>query len=289
MLLAIADIANDNGDAYPGVDKLSVKCNMSHRSAQLTIQDLERIKELQVFENVGTKTISGWTNLYRVILPDAKQGDVRKPNGEIASARPATSKKARLFSEGVQPVTPLKGVQPDSPDDMQPVTPHGVQPVTPNPPEYSPEYPSVNTSDAGASGTVTDTSKPDRSNPNFDAVCEHVFKIDPKQANGDGGRIGPIAAWLNGKSDGLKRNGGKVGFISKPAEPQHVQLFARYWKQKYPDATMPHDFVKFVEAWRAWATSTAKREPIIYDDPAMDLSKPQPITPILMRERQETS
>lgn len=139
MLLAIADIANDNGDAYPGVDKLSTKCNMSHRSAQLVINDLERMKELRVYENVGTKTISGWTNLYRVTLEGVQQGDVRKPNGEVATARTPNTKKQRTFIEGVQPVTPLKDMQPVTPDDMQPDSPHGVQPVTPNPPEYPPE------------------------------------------------------------------------------------------------------------------------------------------------------
>lgn len=138
-------------------------------------------------------------------------------------------------------------------------------------------------SDANASGAV-DTTKKDRSNPNFDAVCEYVFKTNPKDVGGDGGRIGAIAAWLNGKSDGMKRAGGKVGFISKPAEPKHIQLFARYWTQKYPNATIPHDFVKFVEAWRAWAST--KKEVVIPSDPSMDLNTPQPITPILMQQKE---
>lgn len=64
----------------------------------------------------------------------------------------------------------------------------------------------LNTSDANAS-EVADTTKKDRSNPNFDAVCEYVFKTNPKDVGGDGGRIGAIAAWLNGKSDGMKRAG----------------------------------------------------------------------------------
>ncbi len=212
MLLAIADIANDNGDAYPGVDKLSVKCNTSHRSAQLTIQDLERIKELQVFENVGTKTISGWTNLYRVTLQDVKQGEVRKPNGEIATARLPKAKKERLFLEGVQPVTPLEGVQPDSPDDVQPVTPHGVKPVTPNPPE---DTPANNTSLPNGKGR-----KPD---PEFDTISS-IWNIKA------GGWVSNIQGMIFG-SKKVKGEWLKCQF-EPPATLTELQRFEPYLRQR---------------------------------------------------------
>jgi len=104
--------------------------------------------------------------------------------------------------------------------------------------------------------------KPRKSNPMFDAVCEHVFGIDPKLVDDEGGRIGPIASWLSGKSDGTKRVGGKVGFISRPAEPEHVKRFTAAYKAEHPKLGLPLDFIKFVEAWRKWASTTAKK-PVI--------------------------
>lgn len=96
----------------------------------------------------------------------------------------------------------------------------------------------------------------------FDAVCEHVFEIDPNIVGQEGGRIGPIASWLSGKSEGMKRAGGKVGFISGPAEPAHVKQFVAAYKREHPNTNLPLDFVKFVEAWRKWASAIAKK-PVI--------------------------
>ncbi len=83
--------------------------------------------------------------------------------------------------------------------------------------------------------------------PLFDAVKEHVFGIEGEAA---GGRIGIISSWLAGKNEG--KRGEKVGLISKPAEPQHVKMFAEWCERKGYSA--PHDLVKFVENWRKWAT-----------------------------------
>lgn len=108
--------------------------------------------------------------------------------------------------------------------------------------------------------------KPEPSRPKnelFDAVAEHVFGIAPDQLIlKEGGRVGPIAAWLSGKSDGIKRGSKKevVGTISAPAKPEHVALFASYWKTTNPTANVPLDFVKFVEAWRKWASSQRRMQ-----------------------------
>jgi len=123
VLLAIADNANHDGDAYPGIPHLARKCNMSERTVQLSIQALERAGELQVFTGLGRKTISGSTNLYRVVLPYANQ--------EL----PTNSKGKPIYPRAVKAVSPrkFKGVQPVSPDEVKPYTPDEVQPVTPKP------------------------------------------------------------------------------------------------------------------------------------------------------------
>lgn len=99
----------------------------------------------------------------------------------------------------------------------------------------------------------------DGRDPVFDAVAEYIFNINPLEVNKEtGGRIGVISSWLNGKSDGLKRNGGKVGYISRPAEPEHVKRFAAWYKAKYPNISMPRDLLKFVDYWRQWASEQSK-------------------------------
>ena len=48
LLLAIADNANNKGEAYPGIDYLSRKVRMSRRQTQRLVQALERSNELAV-------------------------------------------------------------------------------------------------------------------------------------------------------------------------------------------------------------------------------------------------
>lgn len=106
-------------------------------------------------------------------------------------------------------------------------------------------------------------------NPMFDSVATHVFEItsddELKAMNateGVGSRIMNITAWLNGTKDTFKINGsGKaksLGFISKAAEPKHVELFVKHYKKKNNGAAPPRDIEKFIEHWRAWASSLKK-------------------------------
>jgi hypothetical protein len=130
VLLAIADNANQDGDAYPGIPHLAKKCNMSERNIQLSIRALERARELQVFVGLGRKTISGATNLYRVVMPEANQ------------QLPTNSKGKPIHPRGVKPVSPRRKreVKHVSPDEVKPVTPDEVKPVSPKPySEPSPE------------------------------------------------------------------------------------------------------------------------------------------------------
>lgn len=109
MLLAIADNANDHGDAYPGIKKLAKKCSTTVRNAQKIIAKLEVDGELKVYSNLGTKTSSGWTNLFRVIM------------------------------KGVNDTTPLtlpqgaQGVNGRTSHEVSPRSPHRVSPRSPKP------------------------------------------------------------------------------------------------------------------------------------------------------------
>lgn len=111
-------------------------------------------------------------------------------------------------------------------------------------------------SSAPKSGAGIHPPKSRERNPIFDAVQQYIFDIPlTEEINGDGGRIGILASWLEGKSDGGKGKGRNVGFISAPALPAHIKQFADDWSK---DTDKPLDLVKFVEHWRKWAASKKK-------------------------------
>jgi hypothetical protein len=63
MLLAIADFADDEGNAYPAVGTLASKCRMSPRNANFILTALRTSGELEVRANEGPKG----TNRYKVV------------------------------------------------------------------------------------------------------------------------------------------------------------------------------------------------------------------------------
>jgi hypothetical protein len=65
--------------------------------------------------------------------------------------------------------------------------------------------------------------------------------------------IGGIAKWLNG--DIAKWQKKPYGYISKPAEPRHVEMFVKWYSTKHKGAELPRQFAKFVSYWREWGTA----------------------------------
>src|SRR5215213_195546 len=72
MLLAIADNANDFGEATPGLEHLAHKCRMKRRNVQILIKDLEASGELKVARQQGEDTPYGKTNMYTIVTPGAQ-------------------------------------------------------------------------------------------------------------------------------------------------------------------------------------------------------------------------
>lgn len=85
MLLAIADFADDDGNAYPAVTTLATKCRMRPRNAQVLLAALRRCGELDVRENEGPRG----TNLYRITVGQGVQSlaGVQKLAGVQGNAR----------------------------------------------------------------------------------------------------------------------------------------------------------------------------------------------------------
>lgn len=91
VLLAIADFADDDGQAYPGVSRLAKKARISERTVQRACSELGRLGELEVIEGGGIDTVNGKTNRYIVkfngvtICPGVTSmqawGDIHDANG----------------------------------------------------------------------------------------------------------------------------------------------------------------------------------------------------------------
>lgn len=77
MLLAIADFADDEGNAYPAVPTLATKCRMSPRNANFILSALRETGELEVRPNEGPRG----TNRYKVVTG-------LKPASPLKSASP---------------------------------------------------------------------------------------------------------------------------------------------------------------------------------------------------------
>lgn len=108
MLLAIADFADDEGNAYPAVGTLAEKCRMKPRNAQTILAALRQAGELEVRENEGPRG----TNLYRIVMPQGMQGfagvGVQKLAGVqgIAGVQRIARRGAKACAKPLQRIAP---------------------------------------------------------------------------------------------------------------------------------------------------------------------------------------
>jgi len=100
LLLAIADFADDDGRAFPGVDRLAKKTRMGKRNTQYLIKKLVESGELIVDSNKGIETGQGKTNLYQIAL-----------DSRGANFAPLNSQGVQNGVQGVQGVAPDPSVR----------------------------------------------------------------------------------------------------------------------------------------------------------------------------------
>jgi Helix-turn-helix domain len=108
VLLALADIADDNGECWPSVGYVAKKCRIDPRTTQRRIRSLEKLGEVVVIVGGGKTRTTGATasNRYRITvhMPDEGEGgDLPEggtrargrvapvPGGRVAHAPPNTS------------------------------------------------------------------------------------------------------------------------------------------------------------------------------------------------------
>ena len=101
MLLAIADHADDDGNAYPGVESLAKKCRISQRQANSILARLRTSGELEVRHNQGPRG----TNVYRVLpsaLEEVKPASVLMRSSPL---QPASRPPEVNFLEPLKPTS----------------------------------------------------------------------------------------------------------------------------------------------------------------------------------------
>ena len=103
VLLALADIADDDGECWPSVGYVARKCRIDTRTTQRRIRSLEKLGEVVVIVGGGRTRTAGATpsNRYRITvhmpaegeggdLPEGVTGDRERvapvPGGRVARA-----------------------------------------------------------------------------------------------------------------------------------------------------------------------------------------------------------
>lgn len=223
LMLALADMANDDGECYPGKANLARKVNVTPQQITRLIQECERLGELKVIPRKGAHgSTHNTTNLYQLTAVCKQVSDrarVARPKRERKPAAPVVS-DGILVSPAILPgsvtgdTTLVSPAIPESKDN----------------PKDKPKD-----SDANASSAPT-TEKPKRErkpkvqkererNLIFDAVAQHIYGVDPLKVK-NGGQIGPSAA---------------VFKQHNVTDPEVVRQFVEWWKQKYPHADAPRN------------------------------------------------
>jgi hypothetical protein len=91
MLLAIADFANDDGEAWPSVPTLAKKSRLSERQAQYALRRLVKSGELKLSKNKGPRGC----HVYHIVICDdtlgAENAPAQKLRGAISDQRGAIS------------------------------------------------------------------------------------------------------------------------------------------------------------------------------------------------------
>lgn len=113
MLLAIADFADDDGNAYPSVTTLAAKCRMKPRNANYVLKALQDSGELAIRIGEGPRG----TNRYRIKLASLGVQQVAGVQG-IAGVQPIAPTPAIQRTKPLQPVADKPSLNRHEPPDM---------------------------------------------------------------------------------------------------------------------------------------------------------------------------
>jgi hypothetical protein len=120
MMLAIADFADDQGNAYPAVGTLAERCRMSTRNVNHILAALRASGELEIRQNEGPKG----TNRYRITLADQglKRTSPPRPSKPLKPASPP-GPEAGFTPEARVTLKPVAGTpEAGSPKPLKPAS-----------------------------------------------------------------------------------------------------------------------------------------------------------------------
>ena len=105
VLLALADFANDHGEAWPSVETLAKKSRLSERETQYALRRLERSGELKVLPNKGPRGC----NVYQIT---ATEGVQNLHGCNICTGAVYDKRGAVYDTKGVQGAAPEPSIEP---------------------------------------------------------------------------------------------------------------------------------------------------------------------------------
>lgn len=112
MLLAVADFSDDDGFAFPAVEKLAKKCRMSKRNAQDRLKELSDSGELTILKNQGPPP--KYPNLFMVNL-DSLGVKRTAPVQPTSPVQYSVKRGAAHCIPGVKPTAPKPSVNHQEP------------------------------------------------------------------------------------------------------------------------------------------------------------------------------
>jgi len=133
LLLAIADFADDRGNAHPAVSTLAKKCRMTSRNVNHLLAALRAGGELEIRLNEGPKG----TNRYRITLADdrvksasplklATPPEARFTPETQFTLKPASAIPEGGFPEGLKPASDEPSLNRQEPSDRATAPPAGL-------------------------------------------------------------------------------------------------------------------------------------------------------------------
>lgn len=120
VLLAIADFADDEGNAFPSVETLAEKSRMSERNVQLSIRRLQQAGELSV-----KKPGKHRANTYKILVRGANISGEKIAPVQIFQVKPTSPQGEAHFTPRVKPTSPEPSITIIEPS----VSPNGEEPV----------------------------------------------------------------------------------------------------------------------------------------------------------------
>lgn len=114
VLLALADMANDDGECWPAIGTIARKCRIDARTTQRRIRSLEQLGEVVVVPFGGKASIAGGTrsNRYRIVVYLEARAADRQGGESPGNGTDATPSLAPVPPPSLAPVPPEPSVEP---------------------------------------------------------------------------------------------------------------------------------------------------------------------------------